>query len=237
MLSLTCLHYLFIAVLTGSSTLIISSRVSSQRHISVQNEAIHHRRCSSSKLHSLSEAAAPKLRANLKNEASTAEVEEVAESKGKTATAAAADPSRERISQYVRDGQMFWILEDQTIVYEDPSKDPVTVSGVFWMCQPTVAPDNNGDGLYDSVVSHMNVWAPPKTATGVIKAGGTGMGSEPVGHYMTNGYTASWVKQSSYYNELFVDFGDFTVWQLNGKEYLAYETSAPGTTGGMVSCK
>ena len=62
-----------------------------------------------------------------KNEASTAaEVEEVAESKGKTVTAAAADSSRERISQFVKDGQMFYVFKDQTIVFEDPSKDPVS---------------------------------------------------------------------------------------------------------------
>ena len=54
-----------------------------------------------SSIHS-SEAAAPKLRANLKNEASTAEVEEVAESKGKTATATAADLFQPR-DNYVGD--------------------------------------------------------------------------------------------------------------------------------------
>ena len=45
-----------------------------------------------------------------KNGASTAEVEEVAESNGKTVTATAADPSRERISQLVKDGQMFYVF-------------------------------------------------------------------------------------------------------------------------------
>lgn len=182
------------------------------------------------------EAAAPKLRANMNGAASTEVEVDVAKSK-KERTAAAADSPRKRISQFVSEGQMFFVIADQTILYEDPSKDPVTFSSVYWMCQPTVAPDLNGDGMYDSAVSHVNIFVPPSAKEAAVSAGATNAGP---GTFTTHGYTASWVKQGEddgYYNELVVDFGDTTVWQINGKEYIAYETSAPGTTGGLVSCK
>eukprot|EP00984_Skeletonema_dohrnii_P026325 scaffold15674_cov81-Skeletonema_dohrnii-CCMP3373.AAC.2 len=91
-----------------------------------------------------SEAAAPNLRANMKGASSKVEVE-VAEFKKRERTTDAAEVSgcRERISQYVSGGQMFFIVANQTIVYEDPSTDPFSFTNIYWMCQPTVAPDLN----------------------------------------------------------------------------------------------
>ena len=129
---------------------------------------------------------------------------------------------------------MFFIVANQTIVLGDPSTDPFTFTNIYWMCQPTVAPDLNGDGLFDSVVSHVNLFVPPSILKEAEKSGATGADK---GSFTTAGYTASWVEAGVYYNEHVVDFGDTTVWQINGKEYIAYETSPPGTTGGLVSCK
>src|SRR5210317_1322566 len=83
-------------------------------------------------------AAEPKLRAN------TMKALEESESKKTPKMAsesAVTSPARERISQYVRDGQMFFIIKDQMVLFEDPSKDPVPVPQVWWLCQPTTAPD------------------------------------------------------------------------------------------------
>eukprot|EP00984_Skeletonema_dohrnii_P025007 scaffold14154_cov114-Skeletonema_dohrnii-CCMP3373.AAC.1 len=181
-----------------------------------------------------SEAAAPKLRANMKDASSEVE-DEVVESKKNERTTAAAEvssPCRKRISQYVSGGQMFFIVANQTIVLGDPSTDPFTFTNIYWMCQPTVAPDLNGDGMYDSVASRVNIYIPPKTLKAADNAGVTGLGK-----FTTHGYTASWVKQGEggYYNEHVVDFGDTTVWQINGKEFIGYETSPRGTTGGLVA--
>ena len=172
------------------------------------------------------EAATPKLRANTGTDAS---IELVAD--GELS-------SRERISQFVKEGQMFYIIENQEILYEDPSKAPFAYTNVFWICQPTVAPDNNGDGMYDSVVAHANLYIPAATSAAAVSSGGTGFGSNQgitTPHFATEGYTASW--QGGYYNEKMVDFGDFTITQIKDKEFQMYENSAPGTTGGLVSCK
>ena len=164
------------------------------------------------------------------------ESKEAKENEERTTAAAEVSGCRKRISQYVSGGQMFFIIANQTIVYEDPSADPFAFTNIYWMCQPTVAPDLNGDGMYDSVASRVNIYIPPKTLKAADNAGATG-----VGKFTTHGYTASWVKQGDgdggYYNELVVDFGDTTVWQINGKEFIGYETSPRGTTGGMVTCK
>jgi hypothetical protein len=174
-------------------------------------------------------AAEPKLRAN------TMKALEESESKKTPKMAsesAVTSPARERISQYVRDGQMFFIIKDQMILYEDPSKDPVSISYVEWFCQPTTAPDLNGDGQHDSVISHVVTFRTPSTFKAVKDAGATVMGV-----FTTHGYTASWVKEGQYYNERVVDFGDTTVWQIHGNEFVGYETSSPGATNGLVSCK
>eukprot|EP00985_Skeletonema_marinoi_P034986 scaffold45324_cov168-Skeletonema_marinoi.AAC.6 len=78
-----------------------------------------------------SEAAAPKLRANMKGASSEVEVEvkvteskEAKENEERTTAAAEVSGCRKRISQYVSGGQMFFIIANQTIVYEDPSADP-----------------------------------------------------------------------------------------------------------------
>ena len=182
------------------------------------------------------EAAAPRLRINTDVVQTTSDDAAESESK-RTASASSGEvSSRERISNYVETGQVFFILDSSTdavpMIYEDPSKDPIFVSGVFWLCQPTTAPDLNGDGMYDSVVSRANCFVPPKTLNGITKAGATGQG-----HFSTHGYTASWVKDGEYYNERIVDFGDTTVWDIHGKAFVGYETSPPGTTGGLVSCE
>ncbi len=175
-------------------------------------------------------AAEPKLRANMMKALEESE----SERKPKTTSeseSAVTSPARERISQYVRDGQMFFIHKDQMLLYEDPSKDPLTFSNIWWFCQPTTAPDLNGDGQYDSVISHVNFIVPPSSLKAAQDAGASQT------TIATDGYTASWVEEGQYYNERVVDFGDFTVWQIHGKEFIGYETSPPGGTGGMVSCK
>eukprot|EP00985_Skeletonema_marinoi_P024674 scaffold17398_cov155-Skeletonema_marinoi.AAC.1 len=91
-----------------------------------------------------SEAAAPKLRAIMKGASGEVEVE-AAESRRPLQPKSPVHPSRQRISQYVSGGQMFFIIADQTKVYEDPSTDPLSYTSIYWMCQPTVAPDLNGD--------------------------------------------------------------------------------------------
>ena len=174
------------------------------------------------------EAATPKLRAS--TEKADASIELIAD---------AELSSRERISQFVKEGQMFYILEGE-ILYEDPSKAPFAFTNVFWICQPTVAPDNNGDGMYDSAVAHANIYIPSATSASAVSSGGSNVdGGSNQGitnpFFATDGYTASW--QGGYYDEKVVDFGDFTIHQMKGKEYQMYETSAPGTTGGLVSCK
>eukprot|EP00984_Skeletonema_dohrnii_P000457 scaffold157_cov80-Skeletonema_dohrnii-CCMP3373.AAC.4 len=67
----------------------------------------------------------------------------VTKTKERTTAVAEVSGCRERISQYVSGGQMFFIVANQTIVYEDPSTDPFTFTNIYWMCQPTVAPDLN----------------------------------------------------------------------------------------------
>ena len=119
-------------------------------------------------------AAEPKLRAN------TMKALEESESKKTPKMAsesAVTSPARERISQYVRDGQMFFIMKDPMALFEDPSKDPVTATLlIWWLCQPTTAPDLNGDGQHDSVISHVNIFVPPSTMKAVQKAGATHSG-------------------------------------------------------------
>ena len=175
------------------------------------------------------EAAEPKLRANMMKALEESE----SEKKPKTASSESAVTSsaRERISQYVRDGQMFFIMKDPTLLYEDPSKDPVTYTNIWWFCQPTTAPALNGDGQYDSVISHVNIIVPPSSLKAAKDAGASQTA------FATDGYTASWVKELGAYNEHVVDFGDTSVWQIHGNEFIGYETSPPGTTGGFVSCK
>ena len=180
------------------------------------------------------EAATPKLRANTIDEAdNAAEVVVDAESK---------HTARERISKYVTEGQMFYILDSQPVLYEDPSKAPFPFTNVFWFCQPVVAPDNNGDGMYDSVVSHVNIYMPASTSSQGTAAGASNInGGSNNGiakpFFATDGYNASWVESGKYYDEKVVDFGDFTVTEMKGKEFQMYETSAPGTSGGLVMCK
>ena len=177
------------------------------------------------------EAAEPKLRANMMKALEESESKKTPKMASESAVTS---PARERISQYVRDGQMFFIRKDQTILYEDPSKDPLTFSSLAWFCQPATAPDLNGDGQYDSVMSHVNIFVPPSTMKAAKNSGAT---ATVKGTFSTHGYTASWVKGLGAYNERVVDFGDTTVWQIHGNEFIGYETSSPGATNGLVSCK
>ena len=174
------------------------------------------------------EAAEPKLRANMMKALEESESKKAPKTTSETAVT---PPARERISQYVRDGQMFFIMKDLMILHEDPSKDPRRSTCIWWLCQPTTAPDLNGDGQYDSVISHVNIIVPPSAFKAVKNAGASQTA------FATDGYTASWVKELGAYNEHVVDFGDTTVWQLHGNEFIGYETSSPGATSGVVSCK
>ena len=105
-------------------------------------------------------------------------------------------------------------------------------AAVYWFCKPTTAPDLNGDGQYDSVVSHVNHYRSSSTVKARQNAGATGVDA-----FTTHGFTASWVKEGGYYNAFVVDFGDTTVKQIHGNAIIAYETSPPGGKGGIVSCE
>ena len=87
--------------------------------------------------------------------------------------AAAASPARERISRYVEEGQMFVIQhpDEVTILLGKPN-NPITPGGnVKWLCTPNHAPDNNGDGVHDSVVGHMLLYRPPKAVESLDQQG------------------------------------------------------------------
>lgn len=74
--------------------------------------------------------------------------------------------SRERITKYVNEGQMFFIMNGVPALYEDPSSDPMFVTYLQWFCAPTHAPpDANGDGMYDSLVSRVVSYVPGSTST------------------------------------------------------------------------
>jgi len=171
------------------------------------------------------EAAAARLRINTKAKEATSE--EVVESDDVPA-------SRKRVSTHVKEGQRFFILDGVPILYEDPSKAPVTVTGVYWLCQPITDPGLNGDGIYVSVVAHVNGWRAPSFTDAAKSAGATGIGSDG---FTTHGDTASWLEEGGYYNEFVVDFGDTTIYQIKGDLFVAYETSPPGTTGGLTACE
>ena len=135
------------------------------------------------------EAAAPRLRTNNYAE----EVVADSKKKEKERTAEVPTSSRERISQYVKEGQMFYIINKQLGLYEDPSTDPLVFDNIWWFCPATTAPDLNGDGLFDSVVSHVNLFVPPSILKEAEKSGATGADK---GRFTTAGYTASWLSGS-----------------------------------------
>jgi hypothetical protein len=68
------------------------------------------------------------------------------------------DPTRERISQFVEEGQMFFVREDQIALGRNLS-NPIfpsmtnQVNNIVWFCIPAFSPDNNNDGNYNNVVS------------------------------------------------------------------------------------
>ena len=139
--------------------------------------------------------------------------------------------SRDRISKYVSEGQMFWILDSTDslpVNYEDPAVEPTYNNRyIFWLCSPTHAPDANGDGMYDSLVSRVVSKLIPTDQWGA--AGATG-----VHRWGTHGYTGSWSDEAGYYDEYIVDFDDTTVMHIKGKSFNGYETSPAGGRGGFT---
>ena len=149
-----------------------------------------------------------------------------------TRTQSTADmTSRERITNYVtEEQQMFFIMRDVPMLYEDPTSDPMSLTYVTWFCTPTHAPDANGDGMYDSIVARAVSYLPSSMFKKQVSNGATGTGK-----YMSHGYTASWSTESNnYYDEYMVDFDDTTVWHWKGNAFNGYETSPPGGKGGVV---
>ncbi len=139
--------------------------------------------------------------------------------------------SRERIAEYVRGGQIFYIKDGQLAMFEEPWIPYVQVTDIIWFCQPKTG-SGDEDGYYDNVVSHAITYRPPSTVQ-VVKDSG----ANNVMAISTHGYTASWMEELGVYNEVMADFGDGTIHQFNGKGYIAYETSHPGATNGFVSCE
>jgi len=130
--------------------------------------------------------------------------------------------SRERISKYVQEKQMFWITDsankqgvmlredpeaaDETNFFESSSKGRYV--HVKWFCTPKHAPDSNGDGMYDNLVAHsvsfMSADYNEETKTATARK------------WNPQGYTASWFEGGGYYNEVQVDFDGATVFHFNG---------------------
>ena len=72
-------------------------------------------------------------------------------------------------------------------------------------------------------------YLPPSMFKKQLENGATGTGK-----FMSNGYTASWSSESTYYDEYMVDFDDTTVWHWKGNSFNGYETSPAGGKGGVV---
>ena len=125
--------------------------------------------------------------------------------------------SRERISKYVSEGQMFWIwdsVDSFPVIYEDPAVEPTYDNQrIFWLCSPAHAPDANQDGNYDHLVSRV-----------VSKQ----ISPNPTGNWETHGYTGAWSEVSRYYDEYIVDFDDTTVIHIKGKSFNTYERTSQG---------
>ena len=139
--------------------------------------------------------------------------------------------SRERISRYTQEKQMFFILDSSNdpvpLLYEDPSKETLHLNYILWFCAPSHASDTNGDGMVDSLVAHTVSFIP--NAQAQIKNGATGTGM-----WMSRGYTASWSDEAGYYDEYVADFDDSSVFHIKGSSVNGYETSPAGGRGGMV---
>lgn len=142
--------------------------------------------------------------------------------------------SRQRISQYALEKQMWFIMDAEKDpvpwLYEDPSKEPLYPNLLQWVCAPTHAPDFNGDGMYDSLVAHAVSFIPPKTSEGANNRGATFNGQ-----YMTHGYSASWSDETGYYDEYIVDYDDTSVEHIKGTSVTIYETSPAGGRGGFTA--
>ena len=148
--------------------------------------------------------------------------------------------SRERIGGYVATGQQFLVVDSavdettESILYEDPDADVITVDRVYWVCPPQHAFDSNGDGQYDNVVAHALIFR----VTGLDEK--IEQGASISGKWSPHGYTAAWSK-SGVYEEYLFDFDDTTVHKFVDLEgsfasILGWETSlAGGTNGAAVS--
>ena len=147
--------------------------------------------------------------------------------------------TRDRIGHYVAEGQQF-LIEDPSVdvriaLYENPDAEPVILSRIFWFCPPEHAPDTNGDGEYDHVVSHALTYRPSNTVEGQI-----GQGASVSGSWTPHGYVAAWSKDGATYDETIVDYDDTTIHKLmevddNVASVLAWESSAAGGSNGVVA--
>ena len=144
------------------------------------------------------------------------------------------ESSRERISEYTVQKQMFFITDSSVdpapLLYEGPESNPLLLNNIKWMCAPTHAPDANGDGLFDSLVAHGLTYRPSEQVVNLEREGATIKGA-----WSSHGYSASWSDVAGYYDEYFVDFDDTTVWHFKGSSFNAWETYPPGRGGGLVS--
>ncbi|KAL7544257.1 hypothetical protein ACHAWF_007639 [Thalassiosira exigua] len=140
--------------------------------------------------------------------------------------------SRERIGKYARERQTFFVVssakDPAPFLFEDPSKEVIYGTSIWWLCAPSHAPDVNGDGQFDSLVAHVVSFTPNLAAF-------KDKGASVTGAYMTHGYTASWSEESGYYDEYIVDFDDTTVMHVKGSSFNFYETSPAGGKGGVVA--
>jgi len=146
--------------------------------------------------------------------------------------------SRDRITQFVDEGQQFLVVSGVTL-QEDPTKDEIQFDGVesaiiFWFCTPAYTPDDNGDEQYDNVVSHVLSYRPPNIVSQMRDA------EASFTSFLTpHGYTAAWNEKEDKYEEFIVDFDDKTTTKLtetkDGVASVNYmEFSFAGETGGFV---
>lgn len=123
-----------------------------------------------------------------------------------------AQASRARIRDYVANGQQFLIMDpliDETVaLYEDPHADTVLLKHIFWFCSPRHAPDQNGDGDYDSVLGHTLTFRFEETVEEQMKDGASLHGS-----WSPHGYVATWTGDT--YDEKLIDYDDYTVIQIS----------------------
>ena len=82
------------------------------------------------------------------------------DSSNSTAMMSSTDTStRCRMDSYLTSQHQFFVVDpsiDGTMkLTADPDEDAFELSKVYWFCPPQHAPDTNGDGEFDSIVSHV----------------------------------------------------------------------------------